>query len=255
MWRISQVWHTHVYGVVILSPQRVTLKFERLYTLIPNKEGPWVLGLQGSVASILYSGVGMYFKVGQPTPHHLVLNLCQTNTCCRWSVQNLFNINFSGKKVWRPWAFQPPPPSYAYDVYLYCHTPLQHTAHYDNMLGSVSLGGSSRPSDLLTHTSHAPVSHDDWEVPPSDIVVDQTLGEGAFGEVYKGYLKGPITCSKVVPIYRNSVHVGVAIKLLKGTQCGCGHIMWVWLYHVGVTIKNLGFNMMRVWLNYQSGCG
>ena len=113
VWRISQVWRTHVYGVVILSPQRVTLKFERLYTLIPNKEGSWVLGLQGSVASILYSGVGMYFKVGQPMqpPTTWFLILCQTNTCCHWSVQNLFNINFSGKKVWRPWAFQPPLPT------------------------------------------------------------------------------------------------------------------------------------------------
>ena len=109
-----------------------------------------------------------------------------------------------------------------------CMFLLQNTAHYDNMFATVSFG-SSRPSDLLTHTSHAPVSHDDWEVPPSDIVVDQTLGEGAFGEVYKGYLKGPITCSKVMPVYRNSVHVGVAIKLLKGTQCGHGN-MWVWSY-------------------------
>ena len=60
--------------------------------------------------------------------------------------------------------------------------------------------------------------HDDWEVSPSDIVVDEMLGEGAFGEVYKGFLKEPITCSKVKPSYRNAAHLTVAIKLLKGQK-------------------------------------
>ena len=68
------------------------------------------------------------------------------------------------------------------------------------------------------HLPTAALTLDDWEVAPSDIVVDDSLGEGAFGEVYKGFLKGPITCSKVKPQYRNAVHVGVAIKLLKGTE-------------------------------------
>lgn len=56
---------------------------------------------------------------------------------------------------------------------------------------------------------------DEWEVAPSEIIVDRSLGEGAFGEVYKGILKGPISCSKVRPSMRAAVSLEVAIKLLK----------------------------------------
>lgn len=57
---------------------------------------------------------------------------------------------------------------------------------------------------------------DDWEITPSSVTIDDLLGEGAFGEVYKGYLKGPLTHSKLKPEYRNAVIIPVAIKLLKG---------------------------------------
>jgi hypothetical protein len=84
------------------------------------------------------------------------------------------------------------------------------------MINSVTFG----PRDNTLTSANPPpqpkLQLDDWEVPPSDIIVDVSLGEGAFGEVYKGFLKGPITCSKVKPKYRNGVHVSVAIKLLKG---------------------------------------
>ena len=56
---------------------------------------------------------------------------------------------------------------------------------------------------------------DEWEVSPSEVIVGDSLGEGAFGEVYRGSLKGPISCTKVQPSLRKAVFVDVAIKLLK----------------------------------------
>ena len=92
---------------------------------------------------------------------------------------------------------------------------LQTTAHYDPMFNTVGFG--PRVPTLVNHNAdQSLVSQDDWELSPSDIIVDDSLGEGAFGLVYKGFLKGPITCSKVKPAYRKAVHVSVAIKLLKG---------------------------------------
>ena len=59
-------------------------------------------------------------------------------------------------------------------------------------------------------------SRDDWELSPTNILIGDPLGEGAFGLVYKGDLKGPVKCSKVKPAYRKAVLVSIAIKLLKG---------------------------------------
>ena len=75
---------------------------------------------------------------------------------------------------------------------------------------------SPRDTTLNSYPQAKAVFPDGWEVLPSEVVVDETLGEGAFGKVYKGFVKGPITCAKVKPSYRNAVHVAVAIKLLKG---------------------------------------
>ena len=52
---------------------------------------------------------------------------------------------------------------------------------------------------------------DDWELHPSDIVMGDMLGEGAFGEVYVGYLMERGKSSKV---QRNNTTV--AIKILNG---------------------------------------
>ncbi len=84
------------------------------------------------------------------------------------------------------------------------------------MFNTMSFG--PRDTTLQMHPPMKTAPLDDWEVSPADIAVDETLGEGAFGEVYKGFLKGPITCSKVKPCYRNAVHLPVAIKLLKGRK-------------------------------------
>ena len=98
---------------------------------------------------------------------------------------------------------------------MYLRILFQTAPNYDPLFNTMSMGSFPAPAK---HHPPPPVGVpvDDWEVSPSDIVVDESLGEGAFGEVYKGFLKGPLTCNKVKPSYRNAVHVGVAIKLLKG---------------------------------------
>ena len=53
---------------------------------------------------------------------------------------------------------------------------------------------------------------DEWEVPIDSIVVEEQLGEGAFGLVHKGYARGPLPNSRVL---KNSTSVPVAIKYLK----------------------------------------
>ena len=59
---------------------------------------------------------------------------------------------------------------------------------------------------------------DEWEIPPTEVIMEDCLGEGAFGEVYKGVVKGPIKCNRVMPSLRNAIAVPVAVKVLKGEQ-------------------------------------
>ena len=50
--------------------------------------------------------------------------------------------------------------------------------------------------------------------------MENRLGEGAFGEVFKGVVKCPIVNSKVRSTIKKSICTPVAIKLLK---CKCMH--------------------------------
>ncbi len=77
---------------------------------------------------------------------------------------------------------------------------------------------------LLTQTPTDPQfpEIDEWEISASEIIIEDSLGEGAFGEVYKGVVKGPIRCTRVQPSLRNAIAVPVAIKLLKGTYNSYG---------------------------------
>ena len=59
------------------------------------------------------------------------------------------------------------------------------------------------------------ISTDEWELPPSQVIVESTLGEGAFGEVYKGTVKGPLSNPKVPMAVKSAICIPVAIKLLK----------------------------------------
>lgn len=56
---------------------------------------------------------------------------------------------------------------------------------------------------------------DDWEISIDDVIVEKHLGEGAFGEVYKGMIRGPLKNPKISIVRRQVIGVPVAIKLLK----------------------------------------
>ena len=57
-----------------------------------------------------------------------------------------------------------------------------------------------------------PLQLDDWEISPDQIIMDCMLGEGAFGEVYKGLIKGNTNKHG-----SNDLENIVAVKLLKST--------------------------------------
>ena len=81
------------------------------------------------------------------------------------------------------------------------------------------LDGTS--ASRLTHPVHFEAAKtiskpDCWELLPSDIIMGELLGEGAFGEVYKGFLTGKLENIKVNHLYRNKANIVVAVKILKG---------------------------------------
>ena len=77
----------------------------------------------------------------------------------------------------------------------------------------------SGPRTLLLHrpVGSPPISPqtDEWELPANEVIIEDCLGEGAFGEVYKGIVKCPIINPKVRSSVKNAFCTPVAIKLLK----------------------------------------
>ena len=63
----------------------------------------------------------------------------------------------------------------------------------------------------------SPQQLDRWEIPSDEIIVKERLGEGAFGEVYRGIIKCPITNPVMMrrSSMKKSIFTPVAIKLLK----------------------------------------
>lgn len=59
-----------------------------------------------------------------------------------------------------------------------------------------------------------PLPMDSWEIPPDCIIMDTKLGEGQFGEVYKGILMGKDISN---PHFKGSEFV--AVKILKCESC------------------------------------
>ena len=53
---------------------------------------------------------------------------------------------------------------------------------------------------------------DQWEIPVNKVIIETKFGEGCFGEVHKGFVRGPIPNS---PTMKGSICIAVAIKTLK----------------------------------------
>ena len=92
---------------------------------------------------------------------------------------------------------------------------------------------------------------DDWELDPSDVVVfvDQKLGEGAFGEVYKGTVSG--SCLMKNPLLSSTVKkaafIPVAIKVLKCMYHVHVHVCGV---HVSSFLHACSVCLVHVILHY-----
>ena len=65
---------------------------------------------------------------------------------------------------------------------------------------------------------------DSWELNPDSITMENLLGEGSFGQVYKGVLRGPIR----TPGYEANTSLTVAVKLLASefSTCVCSVHMY-----------------------------
>lgn len=62
---------------------------------------------------------------------------------------------------------------------------------------------------------------DTWEAPAQCIIIDQRLGEGSFGEVYRGIVRGDYSNPHLAAYHRQKLHPYVAVKLLKGKLNSC----------------------------------
>lgn len=72
-----------------------------------------------------------------------------------------------------------------------------------------SLSRHRSNSDKLRHLIPR---EDEWEIPSSCLVRESQLGEGCFGEVHKGFIRGSIETSRTL---KSAVFTTVAIKYLK----------------------------------------
>ena len=75
------------------------------------------------------------------------------------------------------------------------------------------LSGPKKPQ--YKSEKHTPLQTDEWEISPQQVIVGECLGEGAFGEVYKGTVTGPLSNPKLQRLMKSNICITVAIKLLK----------------------------------------
>lgn len=60
--------------------------------------------------------------------------------------------------------------------------------------------------------THGNIELDDWEIPVGSVIVDTKFGEGCFGEVHRGVVRGPLPSSRMM---KSNICINVAIKMLK----------------------------------------
>ena len=99
------------------------------------------------------------------------------------------------------------------------------------MQGDTELSSMFRGRGLVTNginvsmlnsreTTDKELSMDMFEIPAQCIILDQKLGEGCFGEVYRGIVRGDYSNPYLTAYLRQKSHCFVAVKILKGkTKC------------------------------------
>lgn len=70
--------------------------------------------------------------------------------------------------------------------------------------------------------THGTIDLDDWEIPVGSVIVDTKFGEGCFGEVHRGVVRGPLPSTRTM---KSNICVTVAIKMLKSRSLDGGGVL------------------------------
>lgn len=72
------------------------------------------------------------------------------------------------------------------------------------------------PNSAVVENGTTMLQPDDWEISPEGIIMDEKLGEGAFGEVYKGIVAETYNNPRIEGFLKKNSNGYVAVKFLKG---------------------------------------
>ena len=102
-------------------------------------------------------------------------------------------------------------------------THFKHRAHYHDRKLQQSLCNSYLQAPIISTTKGQRVTWrgmvaqryqpvDGWEIPSASIILEEQLGEGCFGEVHRGVVKGPLPTTHMM---KSAICKTVAVKFLK----------------------------------------